>query len=135
MTTIKENNVYNLAVEGNFDDCQKLVKSMFLDRLFGDEINISSVNSINWARIVVQIVYYFYCYLQISKVNQKVNFSVPTGNFGDIFAGYIAKKMGLPINKLIVATNENDILKRVVNTGIYKPKNVSQTISQVWIFK
>ena len=129
MTTVKENNVYNLAIEGNFDDCQKLVKSMFVDQSFNAEINMSGVNSINWARIIPQIVYYFFGYFQINNSSQKINFSVPTGNFGDVFAGYIAKKMGLPINKLIVATNKNDILKRVINTGIYKPKEVLQTIS------
>jgi len=129
MTTVKENNVYNLAIEGNFDDCQKLVKSMFIDQSFNAEINMSGVNSINWARIIPQIVYYFFAYFQINNSSQKINFSVPTGNFGDVFAGYIAKKMGLPINKLIVATNKNDILKRVINTGIYKPKEVLKTIS------
>ncbi len=129
MTTVKENNVYNLAIEGNFDDCQKLVKSMFIDQSFNAEINMSGVNSINWARIIPQIVYYFFGYFQINNGSQKINFSVPTGNFGDVFAGYIAKKMGLPINKLIVATNKNDILKRVINTGVYKPKEVFQTIS------
>ena len=129
MTTFEENNVYNLAIEGNFDDCQKLVKSMFIDRSFNNEINMSGVNSINWARIIAQIVYYFFSYFKINNGSQKINFSVPTGNFGDVFAGYIAKKMGLPINKLIVATNKNDILKRVISTGVYKPKEVFQTIS------
>jgi threonine synthase len=129
MTTIKENNVYNLAIEGNFDDCQKLVKSMFIDQSFNNEINMSGVNSINWARIIAQIVYYFFSYFKINNSSQKINFSVPTGNFGDVFAGYIAKKMGLPINKLIVATNKNDILTRVISTGVYKPKKVLQTIS------
>ena len=129
MTTVKENNVYNLAIEGNFDDCQKLVKSMFVDQSFNNEINMSGVNSINWARIIAQIVYYFFSYFKINNGSQKINFSVPTGNFGDVFAGYIAKKMGLPINKLIVATNKNDILKRVISTGVYKPKEVFQTIS------
>ncbi len=129
MTTIKENNVYNLAINGNFDDCQKLVKTMFVDQSFNKEINMSGVNSINWARIIVQIVYYFFSYFKINNGSQKINFSVPTGNFGDVFAGYIAKKMGLPINKLIVATNKNDILKRVISTGVYKPKKVFQTIS------
>ena len=129
MTTFEENNVYNLAIEGNFDDCQKLVKSMFIDRSFNNEINMSGVNSINWARIIAQIVYYFFSYFKVNNGSQKINFSVPTGNFGDVFAGYIAKKMGLPINKLIVATNKNDILKRVITTGIYKPKEVFQTIS------
>ena len=129
MTTIKENNVYNLAIEGNFDDCQKLVKSMFIDQSFNNKINMSGVNSINWARIITQIVYYFFSYFKINNGDQKINFSVPTGNFGDVFAGYVAKKMGLPINKLIVATNKNDILKRVISTGVYRPKEVSQTIS------
>ena len=129
MTTVKENNVYNLAIEGNFDDCQKLVKSMFVDQSFNNKINMSSVNSINWARIITQIVYYFFSYFQINNGDQKINFSVPTGNFGDVFAGYVAKKMGLPINKLIVATNKNDILKRVISTGVYKPREVLQTIS------
>ena len=90
---------------------------------------MSGVNSINWARIIFQIVYYFFCYLKVAKENEKLNFSVPTGNFGDIYAGYIAKKMGLPINKLVIATNKNDILKRVVNTGYYKPSKVEHTIS------
>ena len=129
MTTVKENNVYNLAIEGNFDDCQKLVKSMFVDQSFNNKINMSGVNSINWARIITQIVYYFFSYFQINNGDQKINFSVPTGNFGDVFAGYVAKKMGLPINKLIVATNKNDILKRVISTGVYKPREVLQTIS------
>jgi len=129
MTTFEENNVYNLAIEGNFDDCQKLVKSMFIDQSFNNEINMSGVNSINWARIIAQIVYYFFSYFKINNGSQKINFSVPTGNFGDVFAGYVAKKMGLPINKLIVATNKNDILKRVISTGVYKPREVLQTIS------
>jgi len=129
MTTFEENNVYNLAIEGNFDDCQKLVKSMFIDRSFNNEIHMSGVNSINWARIISQIVYFFFSYFKINNGSKKINFSVPTGNFGDVFAGYIAKKMGLPINKLIVATNKNDILKRVISTGVYKPREVLQTIS------
>ena len=90
---------------------------------------MSGVNSINWSRIVVQIVYYFFSYFKVAKNDEKINFSVPTGNFGDIYAGYVAKKMGLPINKLIIATNSNDILKRVVNTGIYKPLKVEHTVS------
>ena len=90
---------------------------------------MSGVNSINWTRIVVQIIYYFFSYFKIAEVGEKINFSVPTGNFGDIYAGYIAKKMGLPINKLVIATNKNDILKRAVNTGFYKPKQVEHTIS------
>ena len=90
---------------------------------------MSAVNSINWARIVMQIVYYFFSYFKIETNNKKINFSVPTGNFGDVYAGYIAKKMGLPIDKLIIATNKNDILKRVVETGLYKPLEVSHTVS------
>ena len=126
MTTCDSNNVFNIAVKGNFDDCQKIVKQMFNDDQFREKINMSGVNSINWARIICQIVYYFYAYFQISS---KVNFSVPTGNFGDVYAGYIAKKMGLPIDKLIVATNENDILRRVINSGEYRPTKVKPSLS------
>ena len=126
MTTCVSNNIYNIAVKGNFDDCQKIVKQMFNDEKFREKINMSGVNSINWARIICQIVYYFYAYFKISS---KVNFSVPTGNFGDVYAGYIAKKMGLPIDKLIVATNENDILCRVINSGEYKPSEVKPSLS------
>ena len=129
MTTVKDKNVFNIAVNGNFDDCQNLVKLMFVDKDFKNSINMSGVNSINWARIISQIVYYFYSFFKIQKNNKKINFSVPTGNFGDIYAGYIAKKMGLQINKLIVATNQNDILKRAINNGIYKIENVVETIS------
>ena len=115
MTTIGSNNVYNLAIKGSFDDCQKIVKDLFNENAFREKINMSGVNSINWARIICQIVYYFYSYFKLKKNN--ISFSVPTGNFGDIFAGYVAKKMGLPIDKLIVATNENDIIQRVINKG------------------
>ena len=127
MTTIGGNNIYNIAINGSFDDCQTIVKKMFSDNLFRQTINMSGVNSINWARIIFQIVYYFYSFLRLE--NKKINFSVPTGNFGDIYAGYMAKKMGLPIEKLIVATNENDILQRVINKGIYKPSKVKASIS------
>ena len=129
MTTVNSGNVFNIALDGNFDECQKFVKLMFADKNFSSSINMSGVNSINWVRIVVQTVYYFFSYFKIANKNEKINFSVPTGNFGDIYAGYIAKKMGLPINKLIIATNSNDILKRVVNTGIYKPLKVEHTVS------
>ena len=129
MTTVKENNVFNIAVKGNFDDCQNLVKSMFIDNEFKNKINMSGVNSINWARIISQIVYYFYAFFKIEEKDKKINFSVPTGNFGDVYAGYISKRMGLSINKLIVATNQNDILKRAINTGEYKIENVIETIS------
>ena len=102
---------------------------MFADKDFCTSINMSGVNSINWARIIVQVVYYFFSYFKVSHNLEKINFSVPTGNFGNIYAGYIAKKMGLPINKLIVAANSNDILKRVIKTGIYKPLKVEHTVS------
>ena len=129
MTTINSTNVFNIALDSNFDECQKFVKLMFKDKNFSNSINMSAVNSINWLRIVVQIVYYFFSYFKIANRNEKINFSVPTGNFGDIYAGYIAKKMGLPINKLIIATNNNDILKRAINSGIYKPLKVEHTVS------
>ena len=127
MTTIGGANIYNIAIEGSFDDCQKIVKELFNEDSFRSKINMSGVNSINWARIVCQIVYYFYSFFKLKKNN--ISFSVPTGNFGDIYAGYVAKKMGLPINKLIVATNKNDILQRVINTGEYKPDKVKATIT------
>ena len=129
MTTTNSKNVFNIALDGNFDDCQKLVKSMFANNNFNKSINMSGVNSINWSRIVIQIIYYFYSYFKVANKYEQINFSVPTGNFGDIYAGYVAKKMGLPINKLVVATNKNDILKRVINTGVYKPKDVEYTVS------
>ncbi len=129
MTTVKDKNVFNLAVKGNFDDCQNLVKSMFADKNFSNSIKMSGVNSINWARIIAQAVYYFYSYFLIDPNNQKVNFSVPTGNFGDVYAGYLAKKMGLPINKLIVATNQNDILHRAISKGSYEAHEVKETNS------
>ena len=127
MTTSDENNVFNLAINGNFDDCQNLVKLMFSDISFANSINMSGVNSINWARIVAQTVYYFYSYFQIGK--QKISFSVPTGNFGDVYAGYVAKQMGLPIGKFIVATNQNDILHRAISNGDYRFNKVEETIS------
>jgi len=129
MTTGKEKNVYNIAVEGSFDDCQNLVKAMFTDKTFANEIKMSGVNSINWARIIAQSVYYFYSYFLIKDNDKPINFSVPTGNFGDVYAGYLAKKIGLPINKFIVATNQNDILHRAISKGTYETENVSETIS------
>jgi len=129
MTTGKDENVFNIAIKGNFDDCQNLVKSMFADKKFSNDIKMSGVNSINWARIIAQSVYYFYCYLFIEDTSKPTNFSVPTGNFGDVYAGYLAKKMGLPINKLIVATNQNDILHRAISKGSYEAEKVSETIS------
>ena len=126
MTTINSKNVFNIAINGNFDDCQKLVKSLFLDKKFNNDYNLGSVNSINWARILPQVVYYAYSAIKInnSNPNQLVNFVVPTGNFGDAYAGYVAKKVGFPIDKIIVATNSNDILSRFFSTGIYKRQRV-----------
>ncbi|MDC0850977.1 threonine synthase [Candidatus Pelagibacter sp.] len=129
MTTGKEQNVFNIAINGNFDDCQNLVKSMFADKNFSRDIKMSGVNSINWARIIAQSVYYFYSYFLVEYNKQPINFSVPTGNFGDVYAGYLAKKMGLPINKLIVATNQNDILHRAISKGSYEVEKVFETIS------
>ncbi len=129
MTTGKDENVFNIAIKGNFDDCQNLVKSMFADKKFSNDIKMSGVNSINWARIIAQSVYYFYSYLLVEDTSEPTNFSVPTGNFGDVYAGYLAKKMGLPINKLIVATNQNDILHRAISEGSYEAEKVSETIS------
>ena len=127
MTTVEEKNVFNIAIDGNFDDCQNIVKQMFSDLEFSKSINMSGVNSINWARIIAQAVYYFYAHFKLEKDN--ISFSVPTGNFGDVFAGYLAKKMGLPIDKLIVATNENDILHRAITKGDYISKEVRETLS------
>ena len=129
MTTVGENNVFNIAVEGNFDDCQNLVKAMFADKIFSNEIKMSGVNSINWARIIAQSVYYFYSYFLVEDKSLPINFSVPTGNFGDVYAGYLAKKIGLPVDKFIVATNQNDILHRAISKGNYHVGNVLETIS------
>jgi threonine synthase len=128
MSSVKDKNVFNIAIEGNFDDCQNLVKSMFSDKDFSNSINMSGVNSINWARIIAQTVYYFYAYFLL-KNDKPINFSVPTGNFGDVYAGYLSKKMGLPINKLVVATNQNDILHRAISNGKYETQAVHETIS------
>ena len=126
MTIHEESNVFNIAIKGNFDDCQNLVKAMFNDKKFSKAINMSGVNSINWARIIAQAVYYFYAYFKVGS-GQPLSFSVPTGNFGDIYAGYLAKKLGLPIDKLIVATNKNDILHRAISGGDYTQKQVEET--------
>ena len=129
MTTPTEANVHAVAVKGTFDDCQALVKAMFNDHAFRDRVQLSGVNSINWARIVAQIPYYFVAASQLGAPDKSVSFSVPTGNFGDIFAGYAAKRMGLPIDRLIIASNENDILPRTVATGVYEMKGVVATSS------
>ncbi len=128
MTTVEDENVFNIAIDGNFDDCQNIVKQMFSDLDFSKSINMSGVNSINWARIIAQAVYYFYTYFRLDS-DKPISFSVPTGNFGDVFAGYLAKQMGLPIDKLIVATNENDILHRAISNGDYVSKKVKETLS------
>ena len=128
MTTVEDENVFNIAIDGNFDDCQNIVKQMFSDLDFSNSINMSGVNSINWARIIAQAVYYFYTYFKLDS-DKPISFSVPTGNFGDVFAGYLAKEMGLPIDKLIVATNENDILHRAISKGDYISKKVKETLS------
>ena len=126
MTTCEASNVFNIAIQGNFDDCQNLVKAMFNDEKFSKSINMSGVNSINWARIIAQAVYYFYAYFKVGN-GQPLSFSVPTGNFGDIYAGYLSKKLGLPIDKLVVATNKNDILHRAISGGDYSQKKVMET--------
>jgi len=127
MTTIQAANVHNIAIDGTFDDAQALVKALFNDRNFRMQVNLSAVNSINWARLLAQIVYYFYAAVRLGAPERRVNFSVPTGNFGDVFAGYAAARMGLPIGKLLVATNVNDILARALNSGDYSVGSVTQT--------
>lgn len=131
MTTVLDDNVHNIAIRGTFDDGQQIVKALFNDLEFKSHYSLGAVNSINWARILAQIVYYFYAWGQITKgdTSQSVSFSVPTGNFGDIFAGFLALRMGLPINKLILATNRNDILFRFIDTGTYQTEKVRPTIS------
>jgi len=129
MTTIDDANVHCLAVEGAFDDCQDIVKALFADADFRARHQLVAVNSINWARILAQVVYYVYAALQLGAPAQRVSFCVPTGNFGDIFAGYIARRMGLPVHQLIIATNRNDILTRCLKTGTYGTQGVTPTIS------
>jgi threonine synthase len=129
MTTAPDNNVHALAIEGTFDDCQALVKAMFNHHAFRDRVRLSGVNSINWARIVAQTVYYFTAAVALGAPHRKVAFTVPTGNFGDVYAGYVASKMGLPIDRLVVATNVNDILARTFATGDYETRGVTATSS------
>jgi threonine synthase len=129
MTTVLDANIHNIAIKGTFDDCQTIVKGLFRAAKFRDEMKLSGVNSINWGRIVAQIVYYFTAAVSLGSPHRPVNFVVPTGNFGDIFAGYAARRMGLPIANLVIATNSNDILARTLETGTYETGSVVPTIS------
>jgi threonine synthase len=130
MTTVVGDNIHNLAVQGNFDDCQAMVKSSFGNRGFlPADRSLVAVNSINWARIMAQIVYYFYAALALGAPSRSVAFSVPTGNFGDIFAGYLAREMGLPVERLVIATNRNDVLHRVLTNGTYGRQDLFHTLS------
>ena len=129
MTTVDGDNIHVVALEGTFDDCQAAVKALFSHGTFRDEYGLSGVNSINWARVLAQTVYYFTSAVALGAPHRKVSFTVPTGNFGDILAGWIAKRMGLPIERLVVATNENDILVRAIETGSYETRGVHQTQS------
>jgi threonine synthase len=130
MTTVTDANVFNIAVNGTFDDCQNIVKQLFSDIPFKEQHSLGAVNSINWARVLAQVVYYFYAWLKVTENGEKsVAFAVPTGNFGDIFAGYVAKRMGLPIRELLLATNENNILTRMINDGDYSVGTVVPTVS------
>jgi threonine synthase len=129
MTTSGHDNVHAVAVEGTFDDCQALVKAMFNHPVFRDRVRLSGVNSINFARIAAQVVYYFVAAVALGAPHRKVAFTVPTGNFGDVFAGYVAARMGLPVERLTVATNVNDILVRAMATGAYEPRGVTPTTS------
>ena len=129
MTTPAEANVHALAMDGDFDDCQARVKDMFNDFTFRDGVRLAGVNSINWARVLAQVVYYFSSAVSLGAPHRAVSFTVPTGNFGDIFAGYIARKMGLPIDRLVIATNQNDILDRALRAGEYRTNGVKPSIS------
>ena len=129
MTTPNEANVHALAMDGDFDDCQAMLKDMFNDTPFRDGVRLAGVNSINWGRVLAQVVYYFSSAVSLGAPHREISFTVPTGNFGDIFAGYIAKQMGLPIADLVVATNQNDILHRTLETGAYTKEGVTPSIS------
>lgn len=128
MTTILDDNVHNIAIDGSFDDCQQLMKEIFSDLPFKEQYSLAAVNSVNWTRVLAQIVYYFSAWYQLGKP-ERFDVAVPTGNFGNIFAGYCAREMGLPIDRLILATNENDILSRFFNTGEYRRGDVNYTHS------
>ena len=128
MYSLQDPNIFNLAVEGNFDDCQDIVKAVSNDHAFKAKYKIGTVNSINWARVVAQVVYYFKGYFAATKSNdERVSFTVPSGNFGNVCAGHIARMMGLPIEKLVVATNENDVLDEFFRTGIYRVRKAAET--------
>jgi threonine synthase len=129
MTTVADDNVHVIALRGNFDDAQLILKRLFRDAEFRDGVSLAGVNSINWARVVAQIVYYFTSAVSLGAPFRDVSFSVPTGNFGDVLAGYVAKRMGLPISRLVVATNANDILARALDSGRYELREVTQTLS------
>ncbi len=129
MTTVLDDNVHNIAVEGTFDDCQDLLKGLFNDEAFRDEVKLSGINSINWARILGQIAYYFVAGAALGAPDRKLAFAVPTGNFGNIYAGYAARNMGLPIDKLVLVTNRNDILARLLATGEMRVDTVHPTLS------
>jgi threonine synthase len=129
MTTVKEKHVHNIALEGTFDDCQAIVKDLFNDHAFRDGVKLAGVNSINWARVMAQISYYIFAGLALGAPDRAVSFTVPTGNFGNIYAGLMAKRMGLPIKQLIIATNANDILDRTLKSGRYEVKGVAPTTS------
>ena len=129
MTTVLDKNIHNIAIDGTFDDCQAIVKALFADAVFREKNQLTAVNSINWARILAQVVYYFHAALILGAPARSVSFAVPTGNFGDIYAGYIAKRMGLPISQLIIATNRNNILTRCLENGVYDMQEVVPTLS------
>jgi threonine synthase len=129
MTTVASPTIHNLAIEGNFDDCQAIVKALFNDLAFRDQVGLAGVNSINWARIVAQVVYYVTAAVALGAPGRAVSFCVPTGNFGDIFAGFVSKRMGLPVDRLVIATNVNDILDRTLKTGRYETRGVTASTS------
>src|SRR5690606_23880220 len=129
MTTVPDANVHNVAISGTFDDCQRILKGLFSNLRFRDRVGLSGVNSINWGRIVAQIVYSFTAAVSLGSPHRPVTFVVPTGNFGDILAGYCAKRMGLPVERLVIATNANDILARTLATGRYEVAGVTPTSS------
>jgi threonine synthase len=129
MTTVGSENIHNIAIDGTFDDCQALVKALFADGAFRTEIRLAAINSINWVRVMAQCVYYFSAGLALGAPEREVVFSVPTGNFGDVYAGHVARHMGLPIRRLLVATNRNDILARFFESGVYRKSTVEPSLS------